>query len=173
MVSAKDKGKDPMEEDLQDPRKEKEIKSEDEEEAKHTGTTIASIGVVTKPARVRRTARMQTGGKAPRHCLSPRSPSPCTKNPFHALIHGHQFQNVPKDKLPYNWDMPRSNHAGKEDFKEEEWEKNCTSWDSQLDMVMSRVEQNSQLIRTLTLEIEDLRKLIEKLIERILPPPKE
>ena len=66
MVSAKDKGKEPMEEDLQDPRKEKEIKSEGEEEQgqhPHTSTTIASIGVVTKPARVRRTARMQTGGK--------------------------------------------------------------------------------------------------------------
>ena len=46
MVSTKDKGKDPMEDDLQDPGQEKKIKSEDEEETKHTGTTIASIGVV-------------------------------------------------------------------------------------------------------------------------------
>ena len=42
MLFAKDKGKEPMEEDLQDPGQEKEIKSEGEEEAKHTGTTIAS-----------------------------------------------------------------------------------------------------------------------------------
>ena len=57
MVSAKDKGKEPMEEDLQDPGKEKEIKSEGEEEQgqrPHTDTTIASIGVV-KPTKIRRT----------------------------------------------------------------------------------------------------------------------
>ena len=106
MVSAKDKGKEPMEEDLQDPEKEKEIKSEGEEEAKHTGTTIASIGVVVNPARIRRTARMQTGGKAPRHCLAPRTPSPNTKSTFHTFAH---------------------NHAGKEDSKWEEWKKNHKS----------------------------------------------
>ena len=176
MVSAKDKGKEPMEEDLQDPGKEKEIKSEGEEEQgqhPHTGTTIASIGVVTKPARVRRTARMQTGGKAPRHSLAPRSLPPRTRNPFHTLIHEHQYQNMPKEKLPSNWDLPRSSHAGKEDFKEEEWGKNSKSWNSQPDMIMSRIEQNSQLIRNLTFEIEELGKLIKELIERIPPPPKE
>ena len=178
MVSAKDKGKEPMEEDLQDPGQEKEIRCEDEEEAKkgqhpHTGTTIASIGVLANPAKIKRTARMSTGGKPPHHCLSPRSLPPCTKNPFHTLIHEHQFQNMPKEKLPSNWDMPRSNHAGKEDFKEEEWGKNRKSWNSQPDMIMSRIEQNSELIRTLTFEIEDLGKLIKELIERIPPPPKE
>ena len=155
MVSAKDKGKEPMEEDLQDPGKEKEIKSEDEEEKgqhPHTGTTIASIGVVTKPARVRRTAWMQTGGKSPRHCLAPRSPSPSTKSPFHTFIH---------------------NHAGKEDSKREERKKNHKSWDPQTEMIMSCIEHNSGLIRTLTFEIEDLGKLIKELIERIPPPPKE
>ena len=173
MVSAKDKGKEPMEEDLQDPGKEKEIKSEGEEEAKHTGTTIASIGVVANPARIRRTARMQTGGKAPRHSLAPRSLPPHIRNPFHTLIHEHQYQNMPKGKLPSNWDLPRSSHAGKEDFKEEEWGKNSKSWNSQPDMIMSRIEQNSQLIRNLTFEIEDLGKFIRELIERIPPPPKE
>ena len=175
MVSAKDKGKEPMEEDLQDPGKEKEIKSEGEEEQgqhPHAGTTIASIGVV-KPSKVRRMARMQTGGKAPRHSLAPRSLPPRTKNPFHTLIHEHQYQNMPKGKLPSNWDLPRSSHAGKEDFKEEEWGKNNKSWNSQPDMIMSRIEQNSQLIRNLTFEIEDLGKLIRELIERIPPPPKE
>ena len=80
---------------------------------------------------------------------------------------------MPKEKLPSNWDMPRSNHAGKEDFKEEEWGKNSKRWESQPDMIMNRIEQNSELIRTLTFEIEDLGKLIKKLIERIPPPPKE
>ena len=78
MVSAKDKGKEPMEEDLQDPGQEKEIKSEAEEEAKHTGTTIASIGVVANPA---------IGGKPHHHCSDPWSLPPRTKNPFHTLIH--------------------------------------------------------------------------------------
>lgn len=178
MVSAKDKGKEPMEEDPQGPGQEEEIKSEEEEEAKqgqhpHTGTTIASIGVLTKPARIRRTAWMSTGGKPLRHCLAPRSLPPCTKNPFHTLIHAHQYQNMPKGKLPSNWDLPRSSHAGKEDFKEEEWGKNRNIWNSQPDMIMSCIEQNSQLIRKLTFEIEDLGKLIKELIKRIPPPPKE
>ena len=115
---------------------------------------------------------MQTGGKAPRHCLAPWSLPPRTKNPFHTLIHEHQYQNMPKGKLPSNWDLPRSSYAEKEDFKEEEWGKNSKSWNSQHDMIMSHIEQNSQLIRNLTFEIEDLGKLIRELIERI-PPPKE
>ena len=127
MVSTNNEGKEPMEEDLQDPGHEKEIKSEGEEEAKHTGTTVASIGVVANPARIKRTAQMSTGGKPPRHCLAPLSPLPRTKNPFHTLIHEHQYQNMPKEKLPSNWDLPRSSHAGKEDFKEVEWGKNCRS----------------------------------------------
>ena len=168
MVSAKDNGKEPMEEDLQDPGQEKEIKSEDEEEAKHTGTTIASIGVVANPART-----MSIGGKPPHHRSDPWSLPPHAKNPFHTLIHEHQYQNMPKEKLPSNWDFPRSSHAGKEDFKEEEWGKNSKSWNSQHDMIMSRIEQNPQLIRNLTFDIEDLGKLIRELIERIPPPPKE
>ena len=35
------------------------------------------------------------------------------------------------------------------------------------------IEKNSELIRTLTFEIEDLRKLIEELIKITPPPPKE
>ena len=156
-----------MEEDLQDPGKEKEIKSEGEEEQgqhPHTDTTIASSGVV---------ANTTIGGKPPHHRSEPWSLPPCTKNPFHTLIHEHQYQNMPKGKLPSNWDLPRSSHAGKEDFKEEEWGKNSKSWNSQHDMIMSRIEQNSQLIRNLTFEIEDLGKLIKELIERIPPPLKE
>ncbi len=173
MVSAKDKGKEPMEEDLQDPEQEKEIKSEDEEEAKqiqhpHTDTTIASIGVLANPTRT-----MSIGGKPPHHCSDPWSLPPRTKNPFHTIIHEHQYQNMPKEKLPSNWDLPRSSHAGKEDFKEEEWGKNRKRWDPQPNMIMNRIEHNSELIHTLTFEIEDLRELIEKLIERTPPPPKE
>ena len=118
MVSANKKGKEPVEDDIQDLEQEEDIESEVEEEAKeyqhpHTSTTIASIGVMENPAKFKRTARMSTGGKTPRHYLASRSPSPRTKNPFHTLIHEHQFQRMPKEKLPSNWDMPRSNHVGK------------------------------------------------------------
>ena len=142
----------------------------EEEEAKHTGTTIASIGVVENPART-----ISIGGKPSHHRSDPWSLPPRTKNPFHTLIHEHQYQNMPKGKLPSNWDLSRSSHAGKEDFKDEEWGKNSKSWNSQCDMIMimSRIEQNSQLIRNLTFEIEDLGKLIRELIVRIPPPPKE
>ena len=71
------------------------------------------------------------------------------------------------------WDMPHSNHAGKEHTKKEEWGKNSKDWNSRSDMIMNRIEQNSELIRTLTFEIEDLRKLTEDLIKRTPPPPKE
>ena len=67
--------------------------------------------------------------------------------------------------------MPRSNHAGKEYFKEEEWEKNHKGLDSQSDMIMNHIEQNLELIRTLTFDIVDLKKLIEDLIKRTPPPP--
>ena len=172
MVFANDKGKELAEEDLQDSKKE-EIESEVEEEAKedqhpHTSTTIASIGVVANPAKT-----TSIGGKPPHYCSDPWSLPPRAKNPFHTLIHEHQYQNMPKGKLPSNWDLPRSSHAGKEDFKEEEWGKNSKSWNSQHDMIMSRIEQNSQLIHNLTFEIEDLGKLIKELIERIPPPLKE
>ena len=95
---------------------------------------------------------MQTGGKVPCHSLAPRSLPPHTKNPFHTFIH---------------------NHAGKEDSKWEEWKKNHKSWDPQIEMIMGRIEHNSELIRTLTFYIEDFGKLIRKLTERIPPPPKE
>ena len=71
------------------------------------------------------------------------------------------------------WDMPRSNHAREEHTKKEEWGKNSKDWNSRSDMIMNRIEQNSELIRTITFEIEELRKLIEELIKRPPPPPKE
>ena len=116
---------------------------------------------------------MSTGGKTPRHILAPRSPPPRTKNPFHTLIHEHQYQQVPKGNLPSVWDLPRSNHAGEEHTKKEEWGKNNKDWYSWSGMIMTRIEHNSELIHTLAFEIEDLRKLIENLIERTPPPPKE
>jgi len=77
MVSANDKGKKLVEDDLQDPKQEEEIEVEvvegvEEDKHPHTRATIASIGVVANPVKLKRTARMSTGGKVPRLCLSPR-----------------------------------------------------------------------------------------------------
>ena len=81
MVSANnDKGKEPMEDDLQDPKLEEEVKSEDEEEVEenprsYPRATVASIRVVTNPPKLRRNAQMSTGGRVPRQFLAPRTPS--------------------------------------------------------------------------------------------------
>src|SRR3954463_13925531 len=163
MVSANDKGKNPEEDDPHKP-KEEEISVGyegymEEDKQPDTRTTVVSIGVVAKPIKLKRTARMSTGGKS-RHALSPQSPPPSTKKPFHTLIHERQYQYVPKGKLPSMWDMPRSNHAGEEHTKKEDWGKNNRDWNSRSDMIMNHIEQNSDLIRTLTFEIEELRKLI-------------
>jgi hypothetical protein len=81
---------------------------------------------------------------------------------------------VPKAKLPSSWDIDRSNRAGKESSKcEEGWGNNYKSWDSPPDMLMSRVEHNSEMICNLSYKIDDLRDLIEKLIKDSPPPPKE
>ena len=66
---------------------------------------------------------MSTGGRVPRHLLAERTPSSGNNNPFHTLIHKHQFQRVPKVELPSGWDIDRSNNAGKGSSQfEEEWE---------------------------------------------------
>jgi hypothetical protein len=81
---------------------------------------------------------------------------------------------VSRSRLPSRWDIDRSNSAGKESSKcEEGWRNNSKSWNSPPDMLMSRVEHNSKLIRNLSYKIDDLRDLIEKLIKDSPPPPKE
>jgi hypothetical protein len=130
-----DKGNTPSEDDHQNPELEEEVKIEAEEvieEDQHMclRATISSIGVVANLSKFKKGAQMSTGGNVPRHFLAPRTSS-SGKNPFHNLIHEHQFQRVPKAKLPSSWDIDRSNSAGKEGFKcEEEWGNNSKSWDS-------------------------------------------
>ena len=177
MVSANDKGKKAEEEDPQNP-KEEEIfvgEEEDMEENKKPDTraTVASIGVVANPTKLRRTTRMSIGGKPPRLFYNPLSSPPCNTRPFHTLIHEYQYQHVPKGNLPSVWDMPHSNNVEKDHAKDEEWGKNNKNWDSRTDMIMNRIEQNSELIRTLTFEFEELKKLIEELIKITPPPPEE
>jgi hypothetical protein len=76
--------------------------------------------------------------------------------------------------LPSGWDIDRSNSAGRESSKcEEGWENNSKRWDSLADRFMSRIENNSEMIRNLSHKINDLKDLIEKLIKDSHPPPKE
>jgi hypothetical protein len=180
MASASnDKEKTPPEDDHQDSKLKEEVESEAEEkemeegQSPHPSTVIASIGVVTSHDKFKKSAQIRTGGGVPRHSLAPRKSS-SGNNPFHTLIHEHQFQRVPKAKLPSSWDIDRSNHAEKGSSKsEEEWGNNSRSWDSLPDMLMSHVEHNSEMIRNLSHKIYDLRDLIEKLIKDSPPPPKE
>ncbi|KAK1664843.1 hypothetical protein QYE76_053002 [Lolium multiflorum] len=174
----KDKG--PLEEDIQDPELKEEDASEDEEEVEevprvHQRATIASIGVISNPSNTKRSARIATGGAVPRHYLAPRTSSPGNYSPFRNLIYDRQTEKTPKVVLPSGWDIDRSNIAGEMKSEAEGWGNNSRSWDSPPDMIMSRVEHNSELIRNLTYEIEDLKELVKKLVEKNPSPssPKE
>jgi hypothetical protein len=155
MASASnDKEKTPPEDDHQDPKLKEEVESEakeeemEEDQSQCPRTIIASIGVVTNHDKFKKSTRIRTGGGVPRHSLAPRTSS-LGNNPIHTLIHAHQFQRVPKEKLPSSWDIDRSNCAEKESSKSEEvWGNNSKSWDSQFDMFMSRIEHNSEMIDT-------------------------
>jgi hypothetical protein len=180
MASASnDKEKTPPEDDHQDSKLNEEAGSEAEEEemeedqSPRPSTIIASIGVVTSHDKFKKSARIRTGGGVPRHSLAPRKSS-SGNNPFHTLIHEHQFQRVPKAKLPSSWDIDRSNRAEKETIKSEEgWGNNSRSWDSPPDMLMSRVEHTSEMIHNLSHKIDDLRDFIEKLIKDSPPLSKD
>jgi hypothetical protein len=89
-----DKDKTPPEDDHQDPQLKEEVESEDEEEEMEQdqsscpSTMIASIGVVTSHDKIKKSARIRTGGGVPCHSLAPRTSS-SGNNPFHTLIHEH------------------------------------------------------------------------------------
>jgi hypothetical protein len=99
--SSNDKEKTPSEDDHQDLQLKEEVESEakeevmEEDQSSRSSTMIASIGVVTSHDKFKKSARIRTGGGVPRHLLAPRT-SPSGNNPFHTLIHGHQFQKVPR-----------------------------------------------------------------------------
>jgi hypothetical protein len=134
---------------------------------------IASIGVMASHDKFKKSARIRTGEGVPRHIVAPRTSS-SGNNPFHTLIHEHQFQKVPRSQVPSGWDIDCSNSAGKGSSKSEEgWGNNSKSWDSLADRFMNRIEHNSETIRNLNHKIDDLKDLIEKLIKDSPPPPKE
>jgi hypothetical protein len=167
--SSDDEGKMPLKDDHQDSQLKEEVDGEAEEEETEEdqsscqSTMIATIEVVTSHDKFKKSARIRTGGGVSRHSLAPRTSS-SGNNPFHTPIHEHQFQRVPKVKLPSSWDIDRSNCAEKESSKSEEgWGNNSKSWDSQTDKFMSRIEHNLDMIRNLTYKIDELKELIEKL----------
>ncbi|KAK1628400.1 hypothetical protein QYE76_002715 [Lolium multiflorum] len=179
MVS-NNKDKEPLKENIQDPELKKEDAREDEEEVEeapqeHQRATVASIGVISNPSNIKRSARIATGGAVPRHYLAPRTSSPSNYNPYRNLIYDRQTERTPKVVLPSNWDIDRSDIAGEMKSEAEGWGNNSKSWNSPPDMIMSRVEHNSEMIRNLTYEIEDLKELVKKLVERNPSPssPKE
>ncbi|KAK1652663.1 hypothetical protein QYE76_070468 [Lolium multiflorum] len=184
MVS-KNKGKELPDEDNQDREWKEEDKSvkeeakEDEEEVEevpqeHPRTTIASVEVVTNSLNAKKSARIRTGGGLPRHYLAPRTSSSGIHHPFHNLIYNNQIERTPKAALPSNWDIDRSNNAGKTEPEAEGWGNNSKSWDSSSDRLLNRVEHNSEMIRNLIYRIDELQELIEKLVRNSSPPsPKE
>jgi hypothetical protein len=134
MASANnDKEKTPSEDDHQDSKLKEEVESEAEEEeieddqSPCPSTVVANIEVVTNHDKFKKSARIRTRGCVPRDPLAPRTSS-LGNDPFHTLIHEHQFQRVPKAKLPSSWDIDRSNRVEKASFKrEEEWGNNSKS----------------------------------------------
>ncbi|KAK1618172.1 hypothetical protein QYE76_023689 [Lolium multiflorum] len=179
-MASNNKDKEPLKEDIQDPELKKEDAREDEEEVEeapqeHQRATVASIGVISNPSNIKRSARIATGGAVPRHYLAPRTSSPNHYNPYRNLIYDRQTERTPKVVLPSNWDINRSDNAGEMKSEAEGWGNNSKSWDSPPDMIMSRVEHNSEMIRNLTYEIEGLQELVRKLVEKNPSPssPKE
>ncbi|KAK1649464.1 hypothetical protein QYE76_067269 [Lolium multiflorum] len=178
MVS-NNKDKEPLKENIQDPELKKEDAREDEEEVEEAPqerqqATVASIGVISSPSNIKRSARIATGGAVPRHYLAPRTSSPSHYNPYRNLIYDRQTERTPKVVLPSNWDINRSDTAGEKEPEAEEWGNNSKSWDSPSDRLLNRVEHNSEMIRNLIYRIDELQELIEKLVRNSSPSsPKE
>ncbi|KAK1664082.1 hypothetical protein QYE76_052241 [Lolium multiflorum] len=175
-MASNNKDKEPLKENIQDPELKKEDAREDEEEVEeapqeHQQATVASIGVISNPSNIKRSARIATGGAVPRHYLAPRTSSPSHYNPYRNLIYDRQTERTPKVVLPSNWDINRSDNAGEMKSEAEGWGNNSKNWDSPPDMIMSRVEHNSEMIRNLTYEIEGLQELVRKLVEKNPSPP--
>ncbi|KAK1661419.1 hypothetical protein QYE76_049578 [Lolium multiflorum] len=123
MVS-KNRSKELSDEDNQDREWKEEDKSvkeevkEDEEEVEEVPqerprTTIASIGVVSNSFNAKKSARIRTGRGFPRHYLAPRTSSSGIHHSFRNLIYNNQIERTPKAALPSNWDIDRSNNAGR------------------------------------------------------------
>ena len=105
-----------------------------------------------------------------------RSPFSRTRNPFHTLIHNHQLETIPFGELPSTLDIDHT-HVGSESFgadNEDGWGRVQDDWDSPFGSLRSIIESNTEMIRNLGYQIEELKETIEKLIRIIDPsPPRE
>ncbi|KAK1616116.1 hypothetical protein QYE76_021633 [Lolium multiflorum] len=99
------------------------------------------------------------------------SPSICQ----HAINMEDDAKPIVEHQSSNSEDERGGKERGEMKSEAEGWGNNSRSWDSPPDMIMSRVEHNSELIRNLTYEIEDLKELVKKLVERNPSPssPKE
>ncbi|KAK1612612.1 hypothetical protein QYE76_036285 [Lolium multiflorum] len=98
----------------------------------------------------------------------------CIHHPFRNLIYNNQIERTPKAALPSNWDIDRSNNAGRTKPEAEGWGNNSKNWDSPSDILLNRVEHNSEMIRNLMYKIDELQELVEKLVRNSSPPsPKD
>jgi hypothetical protein len=95
MASASnDNEKMPPEDDHQDSQLKGEVEIEakeeemEEDQSSRPSTMIASIGVVTRHDKFKKSARIRTEGGVPHHSLASRTSS-SSNNPFHTLIHEH------------------------------------------------------------------------------------
>ncbi|KAK1669008.1 hypothetical protein QYE76_057167 [Lolium multiflorum] len=93
-------------------------------------------------------------------------------SPVHCVPKKGGMTVVPNDNDEL---IPQRIVVGEMKSEAEGWGNNSKSWNSPPDMIMSRVEHNSEMIRNLTYEIEDLKELVKKLVERNPSPssPKE
>ncbi|KAK1649967.1 hypothetical protein QYE76_067772 [Lolium multiflorum] len=77
-------------------------------------------------------------------------------------------------KVPRYFLAPKTSPPGRMKPEVEEWGNNSKSWDSPSDILLNRVEHNSEMIRNLMYEIDELKELVKKLIKNSSsPPPKE
>ncbi|KAK1620686.1 hypothetical protein QYE76_026203 [Lolium multiflorum] len=167
-MASNNKGKGLSDEDIQDPEwkeVDESVKEEDEEEVEEDSrayprATIASIEVVDNPFSANKSARIRTGGRVPRHYLAPKTSSSGTYHPFRNLIYNNQIERTPKAALPSNWDIDRSNTAGRTKPEAEGWGNNSKNWDSPSDILLNRVEHNSEMIRNLMYKIDELQELV-------------
>ena len=146
----------------------------EEDQRQYPYTTIARIEVTKNPPVLGKKGELQSANKSPHG--AGRSSFSQTRNPFHTLIHSHQFENIPLGKLPSAWDIDHT-HAGSGSFEavnNDGWGGAPDDWNSPMGLLMNRVEGNTEMICNLGYQLEELKETIERLIRIIAPsPPRE
>ena len=146
---------------------------EEDDQRQYPYATIAKIGVSANPSVLKKGGWLQPGDKDPRRNSAGRSPFLRTRNPFHTLIHNHQLENTPLGELPSGWNIDRtyarSGSLGPD--IEDSWRSSSDDWNSPIGLLRSRIESNTEMIRNLGFQLEELKETIERLIRIINPTP--